>query len=88
MHGDFTGRVGSMARLGLSTCRCVYMYDAVMIGLYFNTRCHMHLEGALKCMVTLRGELAACFGLALLGFCGLGVLRRRDTGDRMHLDGI
>ena len=26
MHGDFTGGVGSMAWLGLSTCRCVYMY--------------------------------------------------------------
>ena len=39
-------------------------------------------------MVTLRGELAAWFGLAWLGFRGGGGLRRTDTGDRMHLDDI
>ena len=47
-------------------------------------RFSMHLEGAQKCMMILREELAAWLGLAS---AGVG-LRGTATGDRMHLDGI
>ena len=82
LRGELAAWLG-LACLHVGVYICMY---AVMLGLDFKTCCHMHVEGAWKCMVTLRAELDAWFGLAWLGFRGGGGLRRTDT--RMHLDGI
>ena len=74
MHGDFTGGVGSMAWLGLSTCRCVYMYVCshawallqYMLPYAYRRRVEMHgdFTGGVGSMVWL--------GLASAGVGGRG----------------
>ena len=84
VHGDFAGGVGSMAWLGLSTCRCVYMYVCrhawallqYMLPYAFRRRVEMH------------GDFTGGVWLGWLGFRGGGGLRWTDAGDRMHVAGI
>ena len=88
MHGDFTGGVGSMAWLGLSTCGCVYMYVCshawallqYMLPYAFRRRVEMHgdFTGGVDSMVWL--------GLAWLPR-GWGVEADRYTyAFRWHLE--